>query len=215
MDTTSAARFSAVVSLPPDKTVNLTEGSNNSVDLTIVFVPKRIKWMAVDALVRKGNNEPEKVHPFLHDENWLDIEMLKQLAVEQPYAAVHGKTGEAWTAFANHVSKCNHPVSGEPLYGVMSYKTCQKRYDVYMRFVKGYVNSVPLNSGKDDEEPAGEMLTLLQDLYDTVNGIEDLKADASLLTAAQKKSDAAKGDVLYNASLGKFLVKKYCIISRA
>ena len=42
MDITSAARFSAVVSPPPDKTVTLTKTSN-IVDLTIVVAPKWIK----------------------------------------------------------------------------------------------------------------------------------------------------------------------------
>ena len=71
MDNTSAARFSAVVSpLPPDKSVNLTDVSNNSVDLTIVLAPKRIKWMAVDAFVKKGSNELEKVNHGTEEKRW-------------------------------------------------------------------------------------------------------------------------------------------------
>ncbi len=64
----------------------------------------------------------------------------------------------------------------------------EKRFDVSMKFVNGYINSVPFNSGKDDEM-AGEILTqLLQDCYDPANRIEDLKADTLLQSTAQKKA---------------------------
>ena len=83
----------------------------------------------------------------------MDLMLVRQVMVDEPYAAPFGKTGQAWKACAELLSKAQDP-QGNLVYGVLGVndKGLRKRFDKLMAFVKKMEGSVPFQSGCDNEE---------------------------------------------------------------
>jgi hypothetical protein len=83
--------------------------------------------------------------------------LVRQLLVDQPFAAPFGQSGHAWKTCAQALSRARDP-EGLLVYGIagVSDKSMKKRFEDLMMFVKKEENLVPFRSGSDNEPGAGE-----------------------------------------------------------
>ena len=127
----------------------------------------RLRWLPITIVTILGEGEdaePKATYPFLKQGNYMDIMLVRQVMVDEPFAAPFGKTGQAWKACAEKLSEAQDP-QGTLVYGVVGIneKGLRKRLDELMAFVKKFEGSVPFQSGCDNEETT-ELMGALEDL---------------------------------------------------
>ena len=137
------------------------------------------------------------------DEDAMDQMLIRQLIVDQPFAAAFGKNGQAWKTCAERLSQAQDP-DGNLVYGShgVSDKGIKKRFDDLMAFVKGNDASIPFQSGCDDQPGPNNLVSALEDLYEVYTSFLSETKLANAASAATKVDDAMKAEALRNASLG-------------
>jgi hypothetical protein len=132
--------------------------------------------------------------------------LVRQLLVDQPFAATFGQSGHAWKTCAQALSRARDP-EGLLVYGAagVSDKSIKKRFEDLMMFVKKEENLVPFRSGSDNEPGAGEqgeLASALEDLYEIYSSVVSDREAAGASVATKKADDMANAELLRNASLG-------------
>jgi hypothetical protein len=72
----------------------------------------RLRWQPITTISVGSGAEMEGVttHPFLKSrDNWMDITLVRQLMVDQPFSVPFGRSGEAWRACARSLSLTKDP----------------------------------------------------------------------------------------------------------
>ena len=102
-----------------------------------------------------------------------------------------------------NLSKVEDP-DGTLVFGVQGIgeKAAKKRFEELMVFVKGNVDHVLFESGRNDADDCNELLVGLKDLLEIVSGLENDRSVTSSQTEAKKNEDRARAEALRNASLG-------------
>ena len=127
----------------------------------------QLRWLPISVVTVLDSGESKVAHPFLRTaNNWMDQMLIRQLIVDQPFAAPFGKSGQAWKTCAEHASKAQDP-EGNLVFGSqgVSDKAIKKRFDELMAFVKGNDDRVPFQSGCDDQPGPNSLVSALEDLY--------------------------------------------------
>ena len=134
---------------------------------------------------------------------FMDIMLVRQLMVDQPFSVPFGRSGEAWRACARSLSLAKDP-DGMLVFGKfgVSDKAIKKRFDDLMAFMKNHQDNVPFQSGCDDEPERTELQGALEDLYEIYASVITELKEASNSAAAKKADDRQKAEALRNASLG-------------
>ena len=94
------------VLLDDSKTMEAEEAAGGSTQPTqaVVAAPAgsraRLRWPPITILtISEGeDSEPKATYPFLRQGNYMDIMLVRQVMVDEPFAAPYGKTGQAWKA---------------------------------------------------------------------------------------------------------------------
>jgi len=167
---------------------------------------QRLRWHPITTISVGGGAEMEGVttHSFLKNrDNWMDIMLVRQLMVDQPFSVPFGRSGEAWRACARSLSLAKDP-DGMLVFGKfgVSDKAIKKRFDDLMAFMKNHQDNVPFQSGCDDEPERTELQGALEDLYEIYTSVITELKEASNSAAAKKADDRQKAEALRNASLG-------------
>jgi hypothetical protein len=165
----------------------------------------RLRWLPLSVVTVDESGESKVTHPFLRNgnKNWMDQMLIRQLLVDQPFAAPFGKSGQAWKTCAEDVNKAQDP-EGNLVFGSqgVSDKAIKKRFDELMAFVKANDDSIPFQSGCDDEPGPNNLGTAMEDLYEVYTSVLSETKMASASNAAKKSDDATRAEALRNASLG-------------
>ena len=169
-------------------------------------VRQRLRWQPITTISVGGGSEMGGVatHLFLKNrDNWMDIMLVRQLMVDQPFSVPFGRSGEAWRACARSLSLARDP-DGMLVFGKfgVSDKAIKRRFDDLMTFMKNHQNNVPFQSGCDDEPERTELQGALEDLYEIYTSVVSELKEASNSAAAKKADDRRKAEALRNASLG-------------
>ena len=70
----------------------------------------RLRWPPITVVtITEGENELKATYPFLKPGNYMDLMLVRQVMVDEPYAAPFGKTGQAWKMCAKLLSKAPDP----------------------------------------------------------------------------------------------------------
>jgi hypothetical protein len=127
--------------------------------------------------------------PFLENENWKDLLLVRLLLVERPYKAGYGATIKAWDDIALQLRNEKHPETGELLFGHKGIKgkAIKERFLACMEFVKQQDREALRRTGTDDEAEPGEILNALEDLYSDWQSHCALGDTKNNSVAAQKK----------------------------
>jgi hypothetical protein len=161
----------------------------------------RLRWLPISVVTVLDKSGESKVsHPFLRTaNNWMDQMLIRQLMVDQPFAAPFGKSGQAWKTCAEYVSQ----EFGLFSQGV-SDKAIKRRFDDLMAsFVKAKDASIPFQSGCDDQPGPNSLVSALEDLYEIYTSVLSETKMTSAANAAKKADNASRaGEALRNASLG-------------
>ena len=180
---------------------------------------QRVRWQSLSSVTTVNSaGEPTTVYPFLQfRQNWTYIMLVRQLMVDQPFAASFGQSGLAWKTCAQALSTVRDP-EGLLVYGTagVSDKSIKKRFEDLMTFVKKQENLVPFRSGTDNEPSGeGELVSALEGLYEIYCDVVSDREAASASAAQKKADDTANADVLRSAALGMLTEKeKYNIRQR-
>jgi hypothetical protein len=142
--------------------------------------------------------------PFLENENWKDLLLVRLLLVERPYKAGYGATIKAWDDIALQLRNEKHPETGELLFGHKGIKgkAIKERFLACMEFVKQQDREALRRTGTDDEAEPGEILNALEDLYSDWQSHCALGDTKNNSVAAQKKKDKDAAEAMRQASLG-------------
>jgi hypothetical protein len=188
--------------VPPPPPV--TTGSSKASKQTPKIVAKtRIAWKSIDFKTFDVDDGVEKIsHPFLEEENVLDLEISKVLIVQCPYKSKHGNKTGAWEHAARDLSRLQDGGSAIFTNGITA-KQLKDRFMKLMDFVKQFYGQIFFRSGEDDEEAPGELLQLLEDLYEEYSSFVQDEILCSAKTAKARAEDRKKAEVLRLASLGE------------
>jgi hypothetical protein len=142
--------------------------------------------------------------PFLENENWKDLLLVRLLLVERPYKAGYGATIKAWDDIALQLRTQKHPETGELLFGHKGIKgkAIKERFLACMEFVKQQDREALRHTGTDDEAEPGEILNALEDLYSDWQSHCALGDTKNNSVAAQRKRDKDAAEAMRQASLG-------------
>jgi hypothetical protein len=166
----------------------------------------RLRWLPISVVTVLDETGESKVsHPFLRTaNNWMDQMLIRQLMVDQPFAAPFGKSGQAWKTCAEYVSQAQDP-EGNLVFGsqgVSDKQAIKRRFDDLMAFVKANDASIPFQSGCDDQPGPNNLVSALEDLYEIYTSVLSETKMTSAANAAKKADDASRAEALRNASLG-------------
>lgn len=142
-------------------------------------------------------------YPFLHARNKKDKCFLNILEQEAPWAAEHGKTGQAWIDVADAVvkSKDEH---GTPICVKVAPTTLQARFNSIMKLAdKWFHESKSKKTGADDDEvPCGDIYDRIMQIREMVKDHRDSLEQEKAVRAAKAKHDNNAGSKVRKAALG-------------
>jgi hypothetical protein len=119
-----------------------------------------------------------------------------------PSKSKHGNKSGAWEHAASDLSRLQDGGSTIFTNGITA-KQLKDRFIKLMAFVKQFEGQIFFRSGEDDEEAPGELLQLLEDLYEQYDLFVQDEKLCSEKSAKTRAEDRKKAEVLRLASLGE------------
>jgi hypothetical protein len=169
----------------------------------------RLRWHPFSKKeVSKG--EIVVTYPFLADDNYKDLFLLRMIVAEWPYKSCYGATCKAWDECASQLSKYTTPSTGDLVYGnkPLKGKLLRERFNSMMDFVKTEDRDALRRTGTDDEPEPGEIMGILEDLYSDFKSHSESQESKTQSVEAQKKKDRNAAEAIRQASLGVYVVDK-------
>ena len=168
----------------------------------------RLRWLPFSKKdVSKG--EIVVTYPFLADDNYKDLFLLRMLVAERPYKSGYGATCKAWDECASQLSKYTTPSTGDLVYGnkPLKGKLLRERFNSMMDFIKTEDRDALRRTGTDDEPEPGEIMGILEDLYSDFKSHSESQESKTQSVEAQKKKDRNAAEAIRQASLGVYVDK--------
>jgi hypothetical protein len=160
---------------------------------------KRVVWAKIVVTAANG----KKSYPFLHDENYQDVYLVRVLLANVPYKAGYGQTIKEWDNSSLILSEQMDPTGKLVFQDGISTRTLKLRFEELMKFVKKYEGNVPFRSGEDNEGAPNELQSGIEDIYEDWCSFEDSKLTTSNNNVAQQKLEKEQAEQIRKASVGE------------
>jgi hypothetical protein len=164
---------------------------------------KRVVWAKRESTTKSVNGSQKISYPFLDNDNYHDVYLVRVLLAMAPFKAEYGQTIKAWDAAA--ACLCTHlDPSGKLVFpdGITT-RTMKTRFEDSIQFVKKYDGNLPFHSGEDDEAELNEMQSGLEDIYEDWCSFEASKQATSNSNAVQIKLEKEQAEQIRKGSVGE------------